>query len=1394
MRRQWTIQPTWVCCWALLSPGCGSPTVTPVELTVDEPVEETTHPMEMTSSGLLDACGLQTPAPLGYVPSDQLPWPPITESQSVTTLWPTIRRIGELGTVELPDDWRALAWLSVEDSLGIFGGYAVVAMDSENIDIAEDRPSDWDRWDDDWEVDVSILWLPERGSYQILANRTVFLDSWLEDDYYEEVCDGDAHTALTGARLRVEEDQLLEFCLPSRDWCDDGRIANSSCVGVSDFTSDQFEVHRLDTGHHSWSDPPSETGNFGGLGVSVRDVDGDGTGEVIGYAPMRPSRYGIPAIIPAIRIRRFQFDEESDELNQRPLWREALVLADEIPAEPEAAAAQLTAALQRLEHLNTFVADDERLDCLRSGTKDMLTRQLVNAYGQWGAWEAFRGRWPSGTAVNFAATYRQTGWGDAADDLLGSTYDELVSVAWDSEDTVRIEVGDQVVLCNSAECVLSHNDSETRPHVIAPSAEQAILSVSDVDGTVAFWFAHDDVENDCFSYCECYADELIEIPQIPTEGSYGGDVFIELEWECDFAAPSCWGWLDETSAVYGSFDEFYRLDLLSASAEPISIDDVSETTLTNCGLTADATTRFLRAYSGSASGLWRVDMSSGLREPIRVLDYIHPQRWRERSFNSNASLWFPSPDATYLAEVSDFKDVRIYQRIDSDEADALVAQTHAARPEEPATRTGCPEGQHLGGTEGCMPTGLCEDRYTIDGRGECVRWATWYTSPVPALGDHFATSLTDGRSFATGPIQPNDDADPYQGAYVYSNYVWNEVAPDSQPRFRAAGANLLSGGVLLTGGFALLHDASTSCITALPTAVRYDLLADTWVTAGELAVGRYEHSATLLHDGRVLVVGGRSYGDARMGCDAETASSVTDSVLDSAESFDPVTSTWQSTEGMMYAARYAHTATRLEDGRVLVAGGRGQMDQLLAGVEIFDPASNTFIPGPDLTWPRYGHVAVLLNDGRVLVTGGGSPAELFDPITAVWIPLEDGPTATWSSAARVDDGRVAVTGGTGSSGDAASAGVYWFDPTTQTWAHPYTTFRGRIGHSSIVLPTGRLLQLGGYERSGRLGLSELSEAIGVQPSRIAEMILVAEGTIVTAFTFNSGPATLATGRGFVVGEGSDGFGLRLSGDGSFSAQLNLIPRTGEALRLFNGRSFHVGGCGSPPQVVDQDHPYPEGFSERHGTAPALLREGQVLLAGGRECDNTASPLQTSVIFDPWELTFSEAPNLLFPVGDPMAASLEDGRVLLVSRGATQVFSEETGWELGPPLPAEIEPLGLWELRQGRVLLHGDSEEACLLVLDAGAASWRPIAQGVSCPAEGFQLDSGDLLFFGSRPGEANRRVLTFDSATERLYQTAQLPYLVSDIQFIELANGTAMVAATEPNSGGVMMFQWIPAQ
>jgi N-acetylneuraminic acid mutarotase len=113
--------------------------------------------------------------------------------------------------------------------------------------------------------------------------------------------------------------------------------------------------------------------------------------------------------------------------------------------------------------------------------------------------------------------------------------------------------------------------------------------------------------------------------------------------------------------------------------------------------------------------------------------------------------------------------------------------------------------------------------------------------------------------------------------------------------------------------------------------------------------------------------------------------------------------------GALEAARSGHTATLLQDGRVLVVGGRGSdATTELLSVELYQPKTNRWSAAASLSLGRAGHTATLLDDGRVLVTGGTGQdstdgGHRYVALTSV--ELYDPRSNTWSAGAPMKDAR-----------------------------------------------------------------------------------------------------------------------------------------------------------------------------------------------------------------------------------------------------------------------------------------------------------------------------------------------------------------------------------------------------
>jgi Abnormal spindle-like microcephaly-assoc'd, ASPM-SPD-2-Hydin/Kelch motif/Galactose oxidase, central domain len=290
-----------------------------------------------------------------------------------------------------------------------------------------------------------------------------------------------------------------------------------------------------------------------------------------------------------------------------------------------------------------------------------------------------------------------------------------------------------------------------------------------------------------------------------------------------------------------------------------------------------------------------------------------------------------------------------------------------------------------------------------------------------------------------------------------ANAAWFGMDPLGTGRYNHTATVLKDGRVLVAGG----ADSAP-----LASAKLYDPTTNTWSDAGTMHVARHGQAAALLDDGKVLVAGGFTAGTDPTAPGAYTRT---------AEIYDPAANTWAQVASMD-TGRFEPTMTVLKDGRVLVAGGTGDAGGKsavsLASAEIYNPTGDTWTPATPMSAARAGDTATLLSDGDVLVAGGYDnatgelpSAELYHPSTDTWTPtgpLTDARDAATATA--LPNGDVLVAGGDGGSGAAiASAEVY----SAGTWHKVASMAAARQSAAAALLEDGTVLVAGG--ESGRTG-------------------------------------------------------------------------------------------------------------------------------------------------------------------------------------------------------------------------------------------------------------------------------------------------------------------------------------
>jgi N-acetylneuraminic acid mutarotase len=357
---------------------------------------------------------------------------------------------------------------------------------------------------------------------------------------------------------------------------------------------------------------------------------------------------------------------------------------------------------------------------------------------------------------------------------------------------------------------------------------------------------------------------------------------------------------------------------------------------------------------------------------------------------------------------------------------------------------------------------------------------------------HTATLLTNGNVLVAGGLVSGFSADRSAELYNPATGIWAYTGSMTNARYWHTATLLPSGKVLVTGGSDTAGNPLSSCEL-------YDPTAGTWTNTGSLNTARSYHTATLLLNGKVLVAGSVMY------------SGGPEFPLASCELYDPVTGTWTNT-GSLNIARFQHTATLLQNGKVLVAGGNTEQPApfgpSLASAELYDPVTETWsLTTSNMAYTRYSHTATLLTDGRVLVTGGiansggNSSAEIYNPSTGLW--SNTGSMNYWRyyhKAVLLPNGKVLVAGGENST---TSATTEIYDPTTEMWTLTGSMHFNRENHSMTMLLNGEALVAGGDNSTG--GMVNNTELFSyIDPINLSGLSKLPSGAFQFSFTNTPG--------------------------------------------------------------------------------------------------------------------------------------------------------------------------------------------------------------------------------------------------------------------------------------------------
>jgi N-acetylneuraminic acid mutarotase len=521
------------------------------------------------------------------------------------------------------------------------------------------------------------------------------------------------------------------------------------------------------------------------------------------------------------------------------------------------------------------------------------------------------------------------------------------------------------------------------------------------------------------------------------------------------------------------------------------------------------------------------------------------------------------------------------------------------------------------------------------------------------------------------------------------------------------------------GSFQLSVDVSDSAGRSTTVTRTVGVLSNTFFRDPRDVTPRSLHTATLLNDGRVLVVGGDA-GVPDYDVSHIPKAGSQSNLVATAELFDPVTSTWAFV-GSLPSARFEHSATLLNDGRVLVAGGSDASGSFLASVEIYDPVARTWNAGASMANPRALHSATLLADGRVLVTGGVDASgvlnapEVYDPTADSWTSAGTmSSPRVFHSAALLPNGQVLIAGG--QAGVQAQAGALGsaerYDPSTNSWSAAATMQQAASSTGAVLLASGKVLLAGTLGQiydpvadSWQAATSPPGPGNQLPGPGGSAALLLADGRVLAGggFGYLAGMATLYDP---VVQ--------------SWSPTHFAFAPYASMTELPDGRVLFIGGIGHGGVTADSSQYQPlagatvldpqTGAATVLGSqayagafaAASVLADGRVLVSGGSNyyrVPQTATAVASAGIFDPTTNTWTTAASMSTVRLQHVQTTLANGSVLVTggSDGNLRLFASAEvyspgadAWSTAGAMSSARYQHSATRLNDGRVLVAGGS--------------------------------------------------------------------------------------------------------